>query len=80
MRMGSVISVELKLIAKMITTFENGHIIDTWYDRKTRNWITQLRDSNDYQVGDAIFSGNKKDATISHKDMIANTINLSSGG
>ena len=35
--------------------------IDAWYDRYTRNHIIQLKNKDGYQVGDAIFAGNKKD-------------------
>lgn len=52
----------------MITTFQNSHTIETWYDRKSRNWITQHKDSNRNQIGNASFSGNKQLANITHKE------------
>jgi len=54
----------------MITTYSSGHTIETWYDRKSRNWITQLFDKNQYQIDDAIYTGNKICANIAHKEMI----------
>ena len=35
--------------------------IDAWYDRHTKDWCIQLLNKDDYQVGDAIRVGNKKD-------------------
>lgn len=51
----------------VLTTFADGQSVYTWYDRQSRNWITQLRDSQKNQIGNAEFSGNKKSANITHK-------------
>jgi hypothetical protein len=56
----------------MVTTFQNGYTIETWYDRKTRNWISQVLNENHYQLGNAEFSGNKKDANETHKERVIN--------
>lgn len=53
----------------MLTTFPNQYTIFTWYDRQSRNWITQYRDSEGNQIGNAEFSGNKKDANETHKEL-----------
>lgn len=30
-----------------------------WYDRRTRNWVTQLLDSEGNQIDDAIYDGDR---------------------
>lgn len=35
--------------------------IDAWYDRYTRSYCIQLLNKEGYQVGDAIWVGNKED-------------------
>lgn len=32
---------------------------DLWYDRHTRSWVAQLKDSDGNQVGDAEYTGRK---------------------
>lgn len=53
-----------------------GGTVETWYDRQTRNWVTQLKDTKGNQVGDAAFSGTKLEAfEVDHLDKMgeANT-------
>ena len=54
----------------MLTTFSNGHTIDTWYDKQSKLWITQLLDENAHQIGDAEFSPNKQSALYIHKQLV----------
>lgn len=35
--------------------------IESWYDRKTKNYITQAKDDEGNQIGEALISGNKED-------------------
>jgi len=44
--------------------------LDKWYDRHTRSWIIQLKDDNDYQIGDAIYCGNKDESIILYNDLL----------
>jgi hypothetical protein len=43
------------------THCKNGNTVDTWYDRLTRSWITQTKDAESNQVGEAQYAGNKPD-------------------
>ena len=36
--------------------------IDKWYDKFTKSWVVQLKDENDYQIGDAIYVYSKREA------------------
>ena len=46
----------------------NGKGIETWWDRRSRNWVTYMLDSNgDYDGGDSLYySGNQGDAAVAH--------------
>lgn len=57
------------MTSDMLSTLSNGYTIYTWYDRQSRNWITQYRDAEGNQIGNALFSGNTKDANTTHKEM-----------
>ena len=54
----------------MLTTFPNLYTIFTWYDRSKRIWITQYKDAEGNQIGNAEFSGNKKCANETHKEFL----------
>ncbi len=41
--------------------------VDTWWDRYSRNWITQVKDMDGNQIGDADYSGNRYGADITHE-------------
>lgn len=51
-------------MAKIITLDMGGHTIETWYDRHTRSWISQLKDPNGAQLGDAEYAGTKAGIAI----------------
>lgn len=53
-----------------ITTFENGHTVSTVWDQQSKNFTTLLTDSHNNQIGDAVYSGDKSGATLSHKWMV----------
>ena len=37
----------------------NGNTVDGWYDRISRNWVVQVKDSEETQIGDAEYSGSR---------------------
>jgi hypothetical protein len=37
----------------------NGNTVDGWYDRLSRNWVVQVKDSEETQIGDAEYSGSR---------------------
>jgi len=42
--------------------FDNKVVkIDAWYDRHTRDYCIQLKNKEDYQVGDSVRVGTKED-------------------
>ena len=43
----------------MKTLCKNGRVVERWYDRSTRSWITRVIDSEGNQIGGADYSGNK---------------------
>jgi hypothetical protein len=50
-------------------TLESGRTVESWYDRKSRNWVTQLKE-NGNQVCDAEFSGTKNSVTMDQRIQI----------
>jgi cobalamin-dependent methionine synthase I len=54
------------------------YYVETWWDRRSKNWVTQILDSNDYEVIDpktevpisSIYTGNKDSARSAHEDYI----------
>lgn len=55
----------------MKTQLDNGITVDTWYDRQSRNWVTQTFDADGNQIADAEYSGDRKSAQIDHQQAIA---------
>jgi len=49
---------------------DEAFFVETWWDGNSRNWITQLKDSNLNQMGEADFSANKPNAKLMHKRVI----------
>lgn len=54
-----------------LETFPNGFTVETWYDRRSRNWITQTKDAEGNQVGEASFGGDQITARLNHKEHTA---------
>jgi len=50
----------LSITYRRATTDPTRHV-DRWYDPRSRNWIIQLKDENDYEVGSDVV-GCKSDA------------------
>ena len=45
----------------MTVELKKGYIIDSYYDKNTRSYITTLKDNEGNQVRDAYYSGNMTD-------------------
>lgn len=60
----------------LTTPTSNKLLVDTWYDRTSRNWITQIKDAEGNQVGSALFAGNRSSAIINHSDAVAIALSL----
>jgi len=41
--------------------------VETWWDRSTQNYITQIKDGDGYQVGDADYSVSRGEAQWNHE-------------
>jgi len=53
---------------------ESSHItkvgdysVETWYDKKSRNYVTQTKDAYRFQIGDADYSGTKESSLFAHR-------------
>jgi hypothetical protein len=44
--------------------------VETWYSRQTRSYVTQLKDLNLDQIGDAVYTGNKTSALRAHQQTV----------
>jgi len=58
------------MITKLNVLGDDGWMVDTWFDRISRNHITQLKSPAGYQIGDAMFAGDRDSRDINHQDMI----------
>ena len=47
-----------------------GLSVETWYDRQVRSWLTQIKDPEGNQIGNAFWSGSKDSAKNAHKEAI----------
>jgi hypothetical protein len=54
----------------MKTHAKNGHVVESWYDRKARIYITQVKDTDGNQIGDAEMDGAKSSRDYSHARMV----------
>lgn len=50
-----------------------GHVVEYWYDKRSRSWIVQYKDGDDNQVGTADYVGTKDDAIIAAAHMSKKT-------
>lgn len=53
------------------TVTVKGTVVESWYDRCTRSWVTQTKDSDGFQQGDADFDGDQEGMLASHKVRVA---------
>lgn len=44
--------------------------VDRWFDRQTRLWVVQLKDTEGIQIGNAYYTADKTDAIAKEKDLI----------
>ena len=54
----------------MKTLTKSGKLVESWYDRRSRNHITQVKDENGFQVGDAEVDGDCVSRDYSHKQLV----------
>lgn len=45
---------------------ENGDSVETYFDRKTKNFVTITKDSEQNQIGDADYNGHINSAAVAH--------------
>ena len=57
---GGALKSDLKAIKKELNTKVEGGSIETWYDKSNRLWVTQTKDAEGNQVGDADFTARGK--------------------
>jgi hypothetical protein len=50
--------------------YPTGFFVETWYSRQTRSYVTQLKDLNLCQLGEAVYTGNKTSALRAHKQVV----------
>lgn len=60
----------------MKTELVNGFSVDTWWDRQSGIWITQILDDEGNQQGNALFAGNRTSAKFDHQLAIADALEL----
>ena len=54
-----------------MTNHTEKHSVETWWDKTSRNWVTQIKDAEGNQIGSALFAGNKSCAKHNHADGLA---------
>ncbi len=54
----------------MKDTIIHNFTVSTWYDRRTRNYITQLKDTNGNQIGDALYDFRPSGARMSRAALV----------
>lgn len=59
------------------TLWEGRYSVQTWYDRKTRSWVTQLKDGEGNQVGDAQYDAAHDSVVISRGALLQDARGLS---
>lgn len=51
-------------------------VVDTWWDIRTRSYITQLKDSNGCQIGEAEYTGHRSSAEFAHYSAVKQHLTL----
>lgn len=49
---------------------DDGFCVETWYDKHTRSWISQLKNKEGDQIGDAEYDGTSLSVTTSQKKLV----------
>jgi len=60
----------------LTTPTSNNLTVETWYDRTSRNWITQIKNAEGNQIGSAFFAHKRSSAIINHSDAVALALSL----
>lgn len=45
------------VVIKRRIVVTTGYWLDTWYDRRTRSWVIQIKDSENNQIDEAYYCG-----------------------
>lgn len=65
----------------VIQTLKIGrHEVSTWYDRRSCNWFTQLKDEAGNQIGDASIDGTRASVAYSFRDAIRRALDIEMEG
>jgi hypothetical protein len=51
------------------TPVANG-LVETWYDSQSKNYVTQAKDAQGNQIGEAKYDGTKESANTSHNELL----------
>lgn len=49
----------------------NDQTVETWWDRQSRNFITQIKNSSGIEISDAVYTGEKVGAANAHMAAVA---------
>jgi Tfp pilus assembly protein PilX len=60
----------MKLNIGLKTVCANGNTVESWYDRKTKSYVTATKDQEGNQIGDAEYDGGKKSRAFSVNEMV----------
>lgn len=55
---------------KDLNTKVAGGSVETWYDKPTRSWVSQIKDTNGNQIGDAEYTGSGRDSAKKAHDFL----------
>jgi hypothetical protein len=55
---------------KDLNTKVEGGLVETWYDKPTRSWVSQIKDTNGNQVGSAEYTGSGRDSAKKAHDFL----------
>jgi len=53
-------------VNRLVVDPVTGSSVETWWDRYSRNWVTQTKDAEGNQVGHADYTGERLGAAIAH--------------
>lgn len=76
----NAVAVELfaQPVNRLVVDPVTGHSVETWYDRRTRNWTTYRKDATGWQVGPAEYAGDRLGAAILHTWALSHLFNFTS--
>lgn len=59
---GNSVQSDAPVRKKDLDTEIEGGKVETWYDKPTRSWVTQVKDADGNQVGEAEYTGSGKES------------------